>query len=50
VLDQGRVIDIDTGITGSYGGTHSFLSIEGNGIFAHDNGKITELKSAESPP
>jgi hypothetical protein len=50
VLDQGRVIDVDTGITGSYGGTHSFLSIEANGIFAHDNGKITELKSAESPP
>ena len=50
VLDQGRVIDIDTGITASYGGTHSFLSIEGTSIFAHDNGKITELTSAESPP
>jgi hypothetical protein len=50
VLDQGRVIDIDTGITASYGGTHSYLSIEGSSIFAHDNGKITELTSAEAPP
>ena len=50
VLDQGRVIDIDTGITASYGGTHSFLSIEGASIYAHDNGKVTELKSAEAPP
>jgi hypothetical protein len=50
VLDQGRVIDIDTGITASYGGTHSFLSIEGASINAHDNGKVTELKSAEAPP
>lgn len=50
VLDQGRVIDIDTGITASYGGTHSFLSIEGASIFAHDNGKVTELTSAETPP
>lgn len=50
VLDQGRVIRIDTGITASYGGTRSFLSIEGPKIYAHDNGKITELTSAESPP
>lgn len=50
VLDQGRVIDIDTGITASYGGTHSYLSIEGTSIFAHDNGKVTELTSAEAPP
>jgi hypothetical protein len=50
VLDQGRVIVIDTGITASYGGTRSFLSIEGPAIFAHDNGKITELTGAESPP
>jgi hypothetical protein len=50
VLDQGHVVLIDTGITASYGGTRSFLSIEGSKIFAHDNGKITELTSAESPP
>ncbi len=50
VLDQGRVVLIDTGITASYGGTRSFLSIEGSSIYAHDNGKITELTSAESPP
>jgi hypothetical protein len=50
VLDQGRVIDIDTGITASYGGTHSYLSIEGSSIIAHDNGKATELTSAENPP
>jgi len=50
VLDQGRVIDIDTGITASYGGTRSYLSIEGSSIFAHDNGKVTELTSAENPP
>ena len=50
VLDQGHVVLIDTGITASYGGTRSFLSIEGSKIFAHDNGKITELTSAEAPP
>jgi len=50
VLDQGRVIDIDTGITASYVGTRSYLSIEGSSIVAHDNGKATELTSAESPP
>ena len=50
VLDQGRVILIDTGISASYGGTRSFLSIEGTAIFAHDAGKVTELTSAENPP
>jgi hypothetical protein len=50
VLDQGRVIVIDTGITASYGGSRSFLSIEGTAIFAHDTGKVTELISAENPP
>jgi Calcineurin-like phosphoesterase len=50
VLDQGHVVLIDTGITASYGGTHSFLSIEGSKIYAHDNGKITELTSTEAPP
>jgi hypothetical protein len=50
VLDQGRVVLIDTGITASYGGTRSYLSIEGSSIFAHDNGKVTELTSAEAPP
>ena len=50
VLDQGRVILIDTGITAVYGGTHSYLSIEGAAIFAHDGDQISELKSAETPP
>lgn len=50
VLEQGHVVLIDTGITASYGGTHSFLSIEGSKIFAHDNGKITELTATETPP
>ena len=50
VLHQGRVILIDTGITASYRGTRSYLSIEGAAIFAHDGGVATELKSAESPP
>ena len=50
VLDQGHVVLIDTGITASYGGTRSFLSIEGSAILAHDNGKVTELSSTEAPP
>lgn len=50
VLQGGRVIAIDTGITSVYGGTRSFLSIEGPAILAHDNGKVTELKAAESVP
>lgn len=50
VLHGGRVIAIDTGITSVYGGTRSFLTIEGRVILAHDNGKVTELKSAESVP
>ncbi|MFO1186569.1 MAG: metallophosphoesterase [Alphaproteobacteria bacterium] len=50
VLQGGRVIAIDTGITAVYGGTRSFLSIEGPAILAHDNGKTTELKAAESLP
>jgi hypothetical protein len=50
VLHQGRVILIDTGITAAYGGTRSFLSMEGQAIFAHDNGRISELKSAEAGP
>jgi Calcineurin-like phosphoesterase len=49
VLHGGRVVDIDTGITSYYGGTHSFLSFDGSAIFAHDNGTITELKSVEEP-
>jgi hypothetical protein len=49
-LDEGRVVLIDTGITASYGGTRSYLSIEGSSIFAHDNGKATELTATESPP
>ena len=50
VLHQGRVIMIDTGISASYAGTRSYLSIEGAGIFAHDGGKVSELKDAEFLP
>ena len=50
VMDQGHVVLIDTGITASYGGTRSYLSIEGTAIFAHDGGKVTELTSTEAPP
>jgi hypothetical protein len=50
VLHQGSVILIDTGITAEYGGTRSYLSIEGTAIFAHDAGKISELKSTETSP
>lgn len=49
-LDQGRVVLIDTGITASYGGTRSYLSIEGSSIVAHDNGKATELTATENLP
>lgn len=50
VLHQGRVIMIDTGISASYHGTRSYLTIEGAAIFAHDGGKISELKDTEFPP
>ena len=50
VLHQGRVVMIDTGLSHSYGGTHSFLSIEGAAIYAHDGDKVTELKVTENPP
>jgi hypothetical protein len=50
VLHQGRVILIDTGISAAYGGTRSFLSIEGQAIFAHDNGRVSEIKSAGGGP
>jgi hypothetical protein len=42
-LFGGRVIMTDTGITRSYGGTHSFLVIDGARIEAHDGGRVTEL-------
>jgi hypothetical protein len=50
VLHQGRVILIDTGISAVYGGTRSFLNIEGKAILAHDNGRVSEVKSAQGSP
>ena len=37
-LYGGKVIQIDTGISGYYGGTESFLRIENGVVYAHDNG------------
>lgn len=39
----GKLIQIDTGISDYYGGTQSFLSIEGDKIYAHDNGAVTQI-------
>ena len=50
VLQDGRVVRIDTGITRYYGGKRSFLTIEDGTINAHDDGVVTELKGAENPP
>ena len=50
LLHQGRVVVIDTGLSHYYGGAHSFLSIEGAAIYAHDGDQITELKGTENPP
>jgi len=49
VLHDGHVIMVDTGIMHAYGGTHSFLSIEGGTINAHNGDAVTELKAAENP-
>jgi len=49
VLHDGHVIMVDTGIMHAYGGTHSFLSIEGATINAHNGDAVTELKAAENP-
>lgn len=44
---NGRVILIDTGISKAYGGTRSYLTIDGGTITAHDNGAATVIgKSA----
>ena len=39
----GRLIQIDTGASDHYGGTESFLRIEGGKLFAHDNAQIREV-------
>ena len=49
VLHDGHVIMVDTGIMHAYGGVHSFLSIEGATINAHNGDAVTELKTAENP-
>ena len=49
VLHDGHVVMVDTGIMHAYGGVHSFLSIEGTTIIAHNGDAVTELKTAENP-
>ena len=50
MVQDGRVIMVDTGIMRAYGGKRSFLTIEGSAINAHDGDAVTELKAAENPP
>ena len=38
-----RLIQIDTGISDHYGGTESFLRIEGDLLFAHDDGAVRQI-------
>lgn len=40
---NGKLIQVDTGIADYYGGTRSFLRIEGGAIFAHDNGAVRKI-------
>jgi len=47
-LHDGKVIQIDTGISDHYGGTHSFLEIRGEELFAHDNGVESNLSNGEN--
>lgn len=49
VLQEGRVVMVDTGIMRGYGGKRSFLTIEGGTINAHDGDAVTELKATENP-
>jgi len=39
-----KLIQIDTGASAYYGGTRSFLRIEGDKIYVHDNGETRQLK------
>ncbi|MEO1241208.1 MAG: metallophosphoesterase [Pseudomonadota bacterium] len=45
VTHGGKVIQIDTGISGYYGGTQSFLEIAGGALIAHDNGVATPINT-----
>jgi len=45
---NGKLIQIDTGIAAYYGGTKSFLEIKDGMLIAHDNGSITIL-DGEAP-
>lgn len=40
---DGRLVQIDTGASKYYGGTRSFLRIENEQLFAHDNGEVRPL-------
>lgn len=42
----GKLIQIDTGISEFYGGTHSFLEITVDGVFAHDDGGTSKLETS----
>ena len=44
---DGRVIQIDTGIADYYGGVSSYLRIEDGIVYAHDNGAVTIINGAE---
>ena len=40
---DGKVIQIDTGISAYYGGTQSYLEIKDGDLYAHDNGVVTKI-------
>ncbi len=44
---DGRLIQIDTGASDHYGGTESFLRIEGGRIYAHDNDQVREIEEGQ---
>ena len=46
---DGRVIQIDTGMSAHYGGTNSFLEITETAIYANDDGRVTLIEERESP-
>lgn len=45
-MHDGRVIQIDTGMSAHYGGARSFLEIIPEGVFANDNGVVRQIRGA----
>ena len=45
-MHDGRVIQIDTGLSAYYGGARSFLEITPAGVFANDNGVVRQIRTA----